>query len=72
MSRLGPTTFVVTFRGPAGADGVRALRATLKFALRRFNLRAVDAHEISQASPDTPAKAPAPVQHFPNMENVHE
>jgi hypothetical protein len=71
--KSAPATFVVTFRAAAGADGVRTLRATLKFALRRFNLRAIDAHEIPRASPDIPAKA----QHrcntvFPNMEDVHE
>ena len=42
--------YVVTFRTTiAGIDGIRALRATLKFALRRFGLRAIDAYEHSTA-----------------------
>jgi hypothetical protein len=32
--------FTVTFRGAAGGAGVRALRALLKAALRRYGLRA--------------------------------
>jgi hypothetical protein len=39
------TTFVVSFRAPADGDGIRALRALLKIALRRFGLRAVRAWE---------------------------
>jgi hypothetical protein len=60
MTREQSTAFVVTFR-PTGSntDPIRALRAVLKFALRRFGLRAVDAREIP--SPDCPAP-PAPAQ----------
>jgi hypothetical protein len=57
MTREQSTAFVVTFR-PTGSntDPIRALRAVLKFALRRFGLRAVDAREIlDRASPDCPA-----------------
>ena len=51
------TTFVVTLRPTvAGIDGIRALRAVLKFGLRRFGLKCVDAREI-QASPNHPVKA---------------
>jgi hypothetical protein len=63
MGAVNGPTFVVTFRATPGADdatGIRALRAVLKFAWRRFNLRAIDAREIlDRASPDGPAKAPA-------------
>jgi hypothetical protein len=54
------TTFVVTLKPTvAGIDGIRALRATLKFALRRFGLKCVDAREIlDQASPDDPIPLP--------------
>jgi hypothetical protein len=53
------TTFVVVLKPTiAGIDGIRALRATLKFALRRFGLKCVDAREF-QASPDDPVRAPA-------------
>jgi hypothetical protein len=37
--------FVVTLRAERGTDGIRALRATLKFAWRRFGLRAISAYE---------------------------
>jgi hypothetical protein len=40
MSRSA--TFTVTFTAARGGDGTRALRGTLKLALRRFGLRAVD------------------------------
>ena len=44
--------FVVRFRPTiAGIDGLKALRATLKFALRRFGLRTVDAYEVLPAAP---------------------
>jgi hypothetical protein len=51
-----PVSFVVTFKPTiAGIDPIRALRATLKFALRRFGLKCVDAQEIQA---DEPARAP--------------
>jgi hypothetical protein len=54
-----PVTFVVTFTTTmAGIDGIRALKAVLKFALRRFGLKCVDAREI-QASPDAALSSPA-------------
>jgi hypothetical protein len=37
--------FNVTFVAAPGTDGIRALRAVLKVALRRFGLRAIDARE---------------------------
>jgi hypothetical protein len=43
-------TFRVTLRAPRDADdatAVRALRAILKIAGRRFRLRVIDAREIS-------------------------
>ena len=50
----------------------RALRAVLKFAWRRFNLRAIDAREIpDRASPDPPARTLAPALGAKNGEN-HE
>jgi hypothetical protein len=53
------TVFVVTLKPTIrGLDSIRALRATLKFALRRFGLKCVDAREF-QASPDDPVRAPA-------------
>jgi hypothetical protein len=53
-------TFRVTLRAPRDADdttAVRALRAILKLAWRRFQLRAVDVHEIPDP-PDNPARTP--------------
>ena len=42
------TTFVVVLKPTiAGIDSVRALRAILKFALRRFGLRAISAYETT-------------------------
>jgi hypothetical protein len=42
------TTFVLTLKPTiAGIDPIRALRAVLKFALRRFGLRAVSAYEAT-------------------------
>jgi hypothetical protein len=46
------STYTVTFRARPGVDGVRALRAVLKFALRRFGLQAIDARE-NRALPDS-------------------
>jgi hypothetical protein len=44
MSRTrAGSTFAVVFRVRAGAAGVRALRALLKTAKRRFNLRCLEA-----------------------------
>jgi len=47
MSRSA--TFTVTFTAARGGDGIRALRGTLKLALRRFGLRAVDVREHTTA-----------------------
>jgi hypothetical protein len=45
------TTFVVHFRPTVvGLDAIRAVRAVLKFALRRFGLKCVEAREISDAA----------------------
>jgi hypothetical protein len=64
-------TFRVTLRAPRDADdaaAVRALRAILKLAWRRFQLRAVDVHEVSTgAAPDEPSAA-APHNTPPKME----
>lgn len=38
--------FVLTLVAKPGQDGIRALRAFLKLALRRFDLRCVDAREL--------------------------
>jgi hypothetical protein len=46
------TTFTVTFRAPAGSDGIRELRAVLKFALRRFRLRAISSCESTPQTQD--------------------
>jgi len=61
MTREPPTIFVVAFRPTvAGIDPIRALRAVLKFALRRFGLRCTSAREICDlASPDEPVRTPA-------------
>jgi hypothetical protein len=55
------TTFVVTLKPTiASINSVHALRATLKFALRRFGLKCTSAREIcDQASPDEPVRTPA-------------
>jgi hypothetical protein len=37
--------YIVAFKPDRGCDGIRALRGTLKLALRRFGLRAVDIRE---------------------------
>ena len=59
--REQPTVFVVILRPTiAGVDSIEALRAVLKFGLRRFGLRCTDAREIcDRASPDEPVRAPA-------------
>jgi hypothetical protein len=44
--------FVVTFTPVPGVDGIRALRAVLKTALRRHGLRAADVREESAPTPD--------------------
>ena len=58
MTRERSTTaFIVTLKPTiAGINPIRALRAVLKFALRRFGLKCVDAREIR---PDDPANTPA-------------
>jgi hypothetical protein len=61
-SREQSTVFVVTFRSTiSGVDPIRALRAVLKFGLRRFGLKCVDAREI-QAPPDGPVIMPAQLE----------
>jgi hypothetical protein len=55
-------TFRVTLRAARGADdatAIRALRAVLKLAWRRFRFRAVDVHEIPDP-PDDPARTRRP------------
>jgi len=37
--------FVVTLQARSGSDGIHALRAFLKLALRRFGLRCIDVRE---------------------------
>jgi hypothetical protein len=55
MSEWPP--FQVTFIAAPGVDATKALRATLKTALRCFGLRCVDAYPIFDAmSPDLPAQ----------------
>jgi hypothetical protein len=41
-----PAAFIVTLVAQPGVDGIKALRALLKPAKRRFGLIAVDAREI--------------------------
>jgi hypothetical protein len=61
MTRERSTAFVVVLKPTiAGIDGIRALRAVLKFALRRFGLRCTSAREICDgALPDEPVRTPA-------------
>jgi hypothetical protein len=40
--------FVVTLEPLKGVDGIRAIRAFLKLALRRFGLRCVDIQELPE------------------------
>jgi hypothetical protein len=42
------STFVLTLRAVPGVDGIRALRAVLKTALRRHGLRATNAREETE------------------------
>jgi hypothetical protein len=50
MSRTGAgSTFAVVFRARAGASGVCALRALLKTAKRRLDLRCLKAREEALA-----------------------
>jgi hypothetical protein len=50
MSRTGAgSTFAVVFRARVGAAGVRALRALLKTAKRRSDLRCLEAREEALA-----------------------
>jgi len=42
-----PATFSVTFVAEPGVDGIKAFRALLKSALRRFGLRAIDVRELT-------------------------
>jgi hypothetical protein len=56
LSNRRASTFRVTLCAARGADdatAIRALRAILKIAWRRFGLRAVDVHEIRDP-PDDP------------------
>jgi hypothetical protein len=39
--------FIVTFAVGNDVDGIKALRALLKSALRRFGLRAIDVRELT-------------------------
>jgi hypothetical protein len=43
--------FLVRFRAEPQVDGIRALRALLKVALRRFRLRAIAARELRHTNP---------------------
>jgi hypothetical protein len=55
MSEWPP--FLVTFTAKGGVDGIRALRRTLKFALRECGLRCVDAYPLVNAEdPNLPAQ----------------
>jgi hypothetical protein len=57
MNSRDQSVFVVTFRPTiVGIDPIRALRAVLKFAQRRFGLCAVEAREIADGAP---LRAPA-------------
>jgi hypothetical protein len=59
-TREQSTVFVVTLKPTiAGIDSIRALRAVLKFSLRRFGLKCVDAREIQSPDDDGPARPPA-------------
>jgi hypothetical protein len=46
---VAPLTFTVTFRAARDANGVKALRWLLKYALRACGLRAID---IRQSEPE--------------------
>jgi hypothetical protein len=52
-----PATFSVTFAAEPDVDGIKALRALLKTALRRFGLRAIDVRQCAlDAHPDERAR----------------
>jgi hypothetical protein len=60
MSEERPA-FIVHFRPQARIDGVKALRALLKAALRRFGLRAVYVTEVKPTDePEMPGGANTP------------
>ena len=44
----GSQVFAIELVARPGVDGIRALRALLKIALRRFELRCVEAREIKE------------------------
>ena len=44
--------FVLRLEARPGADPIRALRSLLKIAGRRFELKCVDAYEITQPQPE--------------------
>jgi hypothetical protein len=48
--------FVVTLEPLKGVDGIRAIRAFLKLALRRFGLRCVDVQEVPNSNVATAAR----------------
>jgi len=52
--------FSVLFVAIPGVDGIKAIRALLKTALRRFGLRAIDVREIHE--PPQPAQPPPQLQ----------
>jgi hypothetical protein len=53
--------FLITLRAADDATAIRALRAILILAWRRFGLRCISAHEIpDRDSPDDPAKRTGP------------
>lgn len=45
--RARGSIFVIHFRPPPGVNGVRALKAILKIALRHYGLRALEVREIN-------------------------
>jgi hypothetical protein len=49
------TLYIVTLQPQRGVDGVRALRSTLKTALRRFGLKAISAYESTPQDEKLPA-----------------
>jgi hypothetical protein len=46
--------FTATFVATPGTDGLKAFRALLKSALRRFGLRAIDVRECTPAPDEQP------------------
>jgi hypothetical protein len=66
MSPLAPErrAFVVQLRAEPGIDGIKALRALLKFAGRRLGLRAIDVRELQDERNSEPAfVSPSPRSH---------